>query len=89
MKVIEDGIVFSNDIKRILDGSNSLNFSYQDKEMFLPNEELYKEIRQDFERDTKEIFNNKVKIIEEQEMVEGLKSSLSDCLGRYPHCFIR
>ncbi len=89
MKIIENGIVFSNDINRILKGNNSLDFNYQENGIMLPKKEIYTDVRKDFKEDAKKIFNGQVTIIEEEEMTEGLITSISDCLGRYPHCFIR
>lgn len=86
MKIIRDSIVFSNDIERILQGCNALNFSYSDNGLILPSKGLIKDLRLDFKKDVDKIFNGKVSILSEEEMLESINSSISDVCGRYPHC---
>lgn len=69
MKEIKNGIVFSNDINRILNGYNALDFNYRKKGMIIPQKELIKDLRQDFYITTKNIFD-KVTIIDEEELLE-------------------
>ena len=57
MKRISNGIVISNDIKRILDGVNAFNYNYNYK-------------RDEFKSDLLKIFDGKVSIISEDEMFE-------------------
>jgi len=76
MKTIRNGIVFSNDIKRILEGVNSLDFRYD----YIPNEETIKKVRYDFKKQVERIFE-KVSIISEEEMLEV--NNLIE--GGYPH----
>ncbi len=80
MKKIERGIVFSEDIKRILNGINAFDFKYD----FVPSNELIRELRSDFKSEVKEIFNNEVTIISEDEMLE-INNLVRMC---YPHCNI-
>ena len=60
MKTIDNKIVFSNDIKRILEGKNSLNFDYQKNGIQIPNNIIFENLRKNFQKETKEIFNNQV-----------------------------
>ena len=88
MKIINEGIVFSNDIKRILNGYNAINFSYNQQGMIIPNNSFIENIRKDFNNTVNTIFN-KTTIIDESEMLESLNLSISPFLGRYPHCIFR
>ena len=88
MKKINEGIVFSNDIFRILKGENALNFNYEQKGMVIPSEKQIEFLRKDFLRDVNRIFNNKVKVITEDEMENYLYTSLEDVM-EYPHRIIR
>lgn len=65
MRKINDGIVFSDDIKRILRGINAFDFKYD----FIPNDTVIKNIREDFKKDVNQIFNGKATIISEEEMM--------------------
>lgn len=89
MKTINEGIVFSNDIKTILDGNNALNFNYLENGLILPSQNTISYLREFFLKETKNIFNNSVTIITEEQMLEGLNSSLRDVYMVYPHCFSR
>lgn len=81
MNKIKDGIVFSYDIEKILNGTNAFDFEYE----FVPNDTIIKNLREDFEKDVNKIFNNKVTIIKEDEMM-----SVNNLIGgEYPHCYIR
>lgn len=88
MKIINEGIVFSNDIKRILNGYNAINFSYNQQGMIIPNNSFIENIRKDFNNTVNTIFN-KTTIIDESEMLESLNLSISPFLGRYPNCIFR
>lgn len=79
MKEIKKGIVISYDIERILNGINAFNYKYG----VIPNAKLIKEVREDFEKDMKRIFDTT--IIEEDEMLEVNKL----IGGEYPHCYSR
>ena len=76
MKTIKNGIVFSNDIKRILEGVNSLDYMYD----YVPNEDIIRKVRYDFKKQVNKIFD-KVSIISEDEMLEV--NNLIE--GGYPH----
>lgn len=89
MKNIENGIVYSNDIYRILKGNNALNYNYQNKGMIIPNEETINEIRSNFVKDTNAIFNNQVTIVSEEEMVTGMNEVIKDVYGLLPHRLFR
>ena len=80
---INDGIVFSNDIKQILKGNNSLNYSYQDNGMFISNN-MIELVRSNFENTVSKIFD-KVTIIKEDEMEDSMLNSIKDVVGVYPH----
>lgn len=88
MKTIKEGIVFSDDIKRILKGYNALNFNYENNGLIIPNKELIKDLRLDFKNDVNKIFNNKTVILTEEEMLESINNSIKD-IRRYPHCIFR
>lgn len=80
MKKIKNGIVFSDDISRILNGINAFDFKYE----FIPSEKVIKTVREDFKNDANEIFNGNVTIVTEEEML-----SVNDLIdGKYPHCLI-
>ena len=89
MKTIDNKIVFSNDIKRILEGKNSLNFDYQKNGIQIPNNIIFENLRKNFQKETKEIFNNQVEIISEEEMRECIEHSIKTYLFQYPHCIFR
>ena len=86
MKNIEKGIVFSNDIERILKGNNALEFSYEENGMNIPSSNFIESLRDDFRNDVNKIFEGSVTILSEEEMLESIYSNISDVLGRYPHC---
>ena len=88
MKKISKGIVFSNDIFRILKGKNALRFSYEELGMKMPSEREIEFLRKDFAKDVNRIFKNDVEIISEQEMEDFLYDSLEDS-WEYPHCIAR
>ena len=88
MKTIKEGIVFSNDIERILNGYNALDFNYNEKGISIPNQIFLEEIRKDFSKDVNKIFNKKVTILSEDEMSDGFDSALDDVYTKYPHCII-
>lgn len=66
MKKIEKGIVFSDDIKRILKGINAFDYKYS----FIPNDSVIDDLRRDFKSDVNKIFKGNVTIISEEEMME-------------------
>ena len=81
MKKINKGIVFSEDIKRILNGINAFDYRYS----FIPNDSVLDTVRMDFKKDVKKIFNGNVTIISEEEMM-----NVNNLIGGwYPHCYIR
>lgn len=76
MEKISKGIVFSEDIKRILNGVNAFKFKYD----FKPRESVIREVRDDFRREVSNIFD-KVVIISEEDMMR-----VNDLIGGgYPH----
>lgn len=80
MKDIKNGIVFSDDIKRILSGVNAFDYKYE----CVPSDDVISDIRNNFKEDVNKIFNNEVTIITEDEML-GVNSFIG---GEYSHCFI-
>ena len=81
MREIKKGIVFSNDIKRILNGVNAFDYKYQ----FVPSDGVIDTIRDEFKRDVNEIFNGNVTIVSEEDMLK-----VNEFIGgEYPHCYIR
>lgn len=88
MKKIKEGIVFSNDIKRILNGYNAINYSYNQRGIIIPNDYFIESLRQDFENTVNKIFT-KTTTITEEEMLTSIYKSISPFLGRYPHCIPR
>lgn len=48
MKKIREGIVFSNDIERILKGNNALQFKYLDNGLIIPSSNYIEVLRKDF-----------------------------------------
>ena len=76
MEKISEGIVFSEDIKRILNGVNAFKFKYD----FKPSDDVIREVRDDFRREVSNIFD-KVVIISEEDMMR-----VNDLIGGgYPH----
>lgn len=69
MKEISDGIVFSNDINRILNGYNALDFNYKDIGLIVPNKDFIEYLRKDFLKCTKNIFDE-VTIVEEEDLLD-------------------
>ena len=88
MKKIEKGIVFSNDIYRIMNGQNALDFNYVENGIIIPSKEKIEFLRKDFRKDVNSIFNNETTIFTEEEMEDFLYESLEDC-RELPHCIIR
>lgn len=82
---VEEGIVFSNDIYRILQGQNALDFDYSANGLIIPTKEQIEFLRADFEKDVRTIFNNKVTIFSEEQMEDFLSTAL-DNVREYPHC---
>lgn len=66
MRVINSGIVFSDDIKRIFNGINAFDFKYK----YIPSSQVIDDVRKSFKTDVDKIFNNDVTIISEDEMLE-------------------
>ncbi|MBQ6841295.1 MAG: hypothetical protein IJO63_04190 [Bacilli bacterium] len=77
MEKIKNGIVFSDDIKRIFSGVNAFDYSYACK----PNDSVIEDVRKDFKLDADKIFNGNVTIISEDEMM-GVNNLIG---GEYPH----
>ena len=81
MKTINKGIVFSNDINRILNGLNAYDYKY----LSIPSLSTIESIRNDFKDDVNKIFRGNVTIISEEEMLE-----INNLIGgEYPHCNFR
>lgn len=72
MKTIENKIVFSNDIKQILNGNNPLNYKYFETSLPNPISSTIDELRNDFTSDVSKIFNGKFEIISEDEMLTSI-----------------
>ena len=78
MKEIKKGIVFSDDIKRILSGVNAFDYKYKS----VPGGSDIEAVRNDFRKDVNKIFGGDVSIVSEEEML-----SVNDFIGgEYPHC---
>ncbi len=84
MKKIDDGVVFSNDIIRILNGYNALDFNYLNNGMIVPDNDFISEIRKDFYLDAKRVFNGKVTIINEDDMLNETYDVIKDIINKYP-----
>ena len=80
MKEIKKGIVFSYDMKKIVNGENALKYQYPK----VPPKEAIESLREDFTREVKKYFKN-VSIITEEEM-ESITNLIE---GRYPHYYAR
>lgn len=81
MKEIKKGIVFSDDIKRILSGVNAFDYQYKS----IPSGSVIESVRSDFRNDVNKIFNGEVTIISEDEML-GVNEFIG---GEYPHRYSR
>ena len=88
MKKIKKGIVFSNDIERILNGYNAINYSYNKQGIIIPEKNFIENLREDFSTTVKKIFTNTT-IISEEEMLTSIYKSISPFIGKYPHCLSR
>ena len=81
VEIIKEGIVFSDDIKRILNGINALDYKYD----FIPNNYVINSLRVDFKSNVNKIFKDNVTIISEEEMMK-----VNNLIGgEYPHCYFR
>ena len=89
MKIIKEGIVFSNDIQRILEGYNAINFSYNKTGITIPDNNFITNLRNDFADTVNKIFNGNTAIISEEEMENCIYSSIQDVIGRFPHHLLR
>lgn len=77
MKKIEKGIVFSEDIKRILNGINAFDYKY----LYVPSDSVINELRNNFNKTVNKIFD-KVTIVSEEEML-----NINNIMKAwYPHC---
>ncbi len=77
MKKISNGIVISDDIKRILDGVNAFNYNYNVE----VEDNVIDNMRGDFRKNISRIFDGNVSIISEDEMLE-----VNNLIGgEYPH----
>jgi len=83
MEKIKNGIVFSNDIGRILKGNNALNFNYEKLGLKIPNSTFIKSLRENFSLCTNRIFNN-VTIISEEEMLKRMDNMVDRYFGDLP-----
>ena len=81
MEKINKGIVFSYDIKRILNGINAFDYQYE----FVPSNSIIETLRADFKSEVKKIFKDNVTIISEEEMMQINALINGDC----PHCYFR
>lgn len=80
MKKINNGIVFSEDIRLILNGINALDYKYP----FIPSDSVISDLRLYFKKTVSNIFS-KVTIIKEDDML-----NLNNIVRRlYPHCNTR
>ena len=77
MRNIENGIVFSNDIYRILNGRNALDFNYKEKGIIIPSKNEIGFLRENFKKDVNKIFKGQVVIIEEEEMENYMYEALN------------
>ena len=89
MQIFENKIVFSNDIYKILKGKNSLDYDYESNGIIVPSRNFIEELRNDFQKTTKNIFEGNIEIIAEDQMQSSIENSIKDVLGRLPHCIFR
>lgn len=77
MKLIDKGIVFSEDINMILNGINAFDYKYP----FVPSDNVIKDVRNDSNKTVNKIFDN-VTIVSEDEML-----NINNIVKAwYPHC---
>ena len=88
MKKVEKGIVFSNDIMRILEGNNAMKFSYLENGLMIPSRNFIELLRNDFNNYVQKIFKNNATIIGEEEMLNSILTSILDVYRKYPHCLV-
>ena len=81
MKEIKKGFVYSEDIKRILEGVNAFDYEYD----ATPSIMTIEDVREDFIKQINKIFKNQVTRVTEDEMLE-----INNLIGgEYPHCYSR
>ena len=79
MKTIKKGIVFSDDIERILKGVNAFDYQYGK----IPTTTEINDLRRDFKRQVDGYFDS-VSILSEDEMLQ-----VNNLIGgEYPHCIV-
>jgi hypothetical protein len=79
MNKINKGIVFSDDIMRILNGINAFDYKYR----FVPENSVINDVRLDFKSDVNKIFGGNVTIISEEEMMCVNNLIGGECPHRY------
>lgn len=89
MKKVEKGIVFSNDIMRILEGNNAMKFSYLENGLIIPNRNFIELLRNDFNNYVQKIFKNNATVIGEEDMLNSILTAIFDVYRKYPHCLVR
>lgn len=82
-KVIERGIVISEDIQRILQGHNALGYKYDEHGILVPNKHVIEDIRKDFKQQMDKIFENVV-IVKEDDITESMKKLAKRYSGKFP-----
>lgn len=84
MITIKNKIVFSNDIKKILNGNNALNFKYFKNGIPENLTDTIDNLRINFSKETKKIFNNKAEIITEEKMQDSLLTNITQYINKIP-----
>lgn len=82
MERIQNGIVFSNDIGRILNGNNALDFDYRN--IGVPTNSVIESVRLNFRSDVDKIFSKHVRVITELEMISSMLEAMRDVYGDLP-----
>ena len=84
MKKLENCIVFSEDIKLIMEGNNALNYRFSDKGIIIPDDNFIRNIRMNFYNIMKDVYDTNVVIVTEKEMKDAMESIVEEYKGKYP-----
>lgn len=84
METIKKGIVFSNDIYLIMQGKNALKFDYKENGLLVPDKMIINNVRDDFKKDAKDVYNTDVVIVSEEEMSYYMNKFIDMYKGYFP-----
>ena len=83
MDKINKGVVFSNDIKLILKGKNSLKYSFNKNGIIIPDDSFIDNLREEFKKIVKKAYGTDITIVSENDM-KAYMNSYIDKFNSYP-----